>query len=119
MDLSFHVQHRDHWTVLAVSGEVDTATAPRLRDRLVGLLSEGDKFVVVELSGVTGIDGMGIGALIDARWRIKATDGELLLAAAPAAVTRVFEATDMTRVFVLHPTVDHALAAAAAAPRER
>ena len=41
MDLGLVVREEGEWTVLAVSGEIDIATAPSLREKLHGLLAEG------------------------------------------------------------------------------
>ena len=54
-------------TVVRVSGEIDVATAPKLRDSLAGV--DGD--VVVDLSGVTFMDSTALGALVAAASRTR------------------------------------------------
>ena len=51
MDLGFEVDQHGDYTVLAVRGEVDVYTAPRLRERLIELVSQGSHQVVVDLEG--------------------------------------------------------------------
>ena len=46
--------------VLSVSGEVDLATAPRLRERLVQLVTDGHRCVVVDMAGVDFLDSTGL-----------------------------------------------------------
>jgi anti-anti-sigma factor len=52
---------------VAVVGEIDLATAPVLRDRLLTVLREQTPAVlVVDLAGVTFLDCAGLGVLVDA-----------------------------------------------------
>jgi anti-sigma B factor antagonist len=49
---------------VTVAGEVDLATAPRLRAALVGILEDGNADAVVDLAAVEFIDASGIGVLV-------------------------------------------------------
>lgn len=111
MDLGLDVTERDQWSVLAVNGEVDVATAPRLRERLIQLVNQGRHHVVVDLSGVDFLDSTGLGVLIGALKRVRTHDGELALVCSEPRVLKVFEITGLTKVFTMHPTVDEAVGA--------
>lgn len=104
------VELRDGWQVLVLAGEVDVATAPRLRDRLVQLVTEGPAQVVVDLSGVTFIDSMGLGAMISGLKRARAHQGDLRLAGAGDHVAKVLSITRLDQAFVVADTVDAAVA---------
>ena len=112
MDLGLDVSQRDGWAVLAVSGEVDVATAPRLRERLVGLVSEGRHRIVVDLEGVDFLDSTGLGVLVGALKRVRTHGGDLALVCTQPRVLKVFEITGLTKVFPMHASVDEAVAAA-------
>jgi anti-sigma B factor antagonist len=43
-------------TVVGVTGEIDVATAPALRDTVLGLLNRGAPSLVLDLRGVTFVD---------------------------------------------------------------
>ena len=104
------VESVDGWQVLRLAGEVDVATAPRLRDRLVQLITDGPPQVVVDLSGLTFIDSMGLGALVSGMKRARAHDGDLRLAGASDHVAKVLSITRLDLAFVVGETVDAALA---------
>lgn len=112
MDLGLDVTQRDGWAVLAVSGEVDVATAPRLRERLVGLVSEGRHQIVVDLEGVDFLDSTGLGVLVGALKRVRTHGGDLALVCTQPRVLKVFEITGLTKVFPMHASVDEAVTAA-------
>src|ERR1700677_1318661 len=53
--------------VVGVSGEIDIASAPKLRDELLGALRRHGARLVGDLGGVPFIDCAGINALLAAR----------------------------------------------------
>lgn len=112
MDLGIDVTDRGDWAVLAVTGEIDVATAPQLREALVGLVGDERSRIVVDLSGVDFLDSTGLGVLVGALKRARSHDGELALACAQPRVLRVFEITGLTQVFAIHETLDAATTAA-------
>jgi anti-sigma B factor antagonist len=94
--------------VVRCVGEVDLATVPGLRDRVTRLQVEGPARLVLDLTGVTFIDSLGLGALIGAHKRARVLQGSLVIVPSDAA-TRVFAATALDRVFEIHATLDEAL----------
>ena len=63
-------QHSGRHTVVGVTGEIDVASAPVLRDTLLAQLNRGVESLVVDLRGVTFIDSTGVGSLL---WMIGLT----------------------------------------------
>jgi anti-sigma B factor antagonist len=101
---------RTPFTVLAVSGEVDVYTAPRLRERLVDLVSQGHRQIVVDLEGVDFLDSTGLGVLVGGLKRLRSHGGDLSLVCTQARILKVFEITGLTTVFSIADTVDAATA---------
>jgi anti-sigma B factor antagonist len=99
--------------VLTVLGELDVATAPKLRQEIVRLVSEaeGPPRVVVDLAGVDFLDSTGLGVLLGGLKRIRGRDGSLVLCRAEPQVRRVFEVTRVIEIIPVHDDLDAALAA--------
>lgn len=110
MDLGLEVKERDGSAVLAVTGEVDVATVPRLREQLHGLVAQGTNRIVVDLDGVDFLDSTGLGVLVGALKRVRSNDGELTLACTQPRIRKVFEVTGLDNVFTLYDSVDEAVA---------
>lgn len=108
MDLGLEDTERNGRTVLAVRGEVDVYTAPRLRERLVELVAAGSRDVVVDLEGVEFLDSTGLGVLVGGLKRLRSHDGDLSLVCTQPRILKVFEITGLTKVFAIHPSVDAA-----------
>src|ERR687893_2887603 len=111
MDLGLDVTERDGYAVLSVHGEVDVYTAPRFRERLIELVTEGRHQIIVDLQGVDFLDSTGLGVLVGGLKRLRSHDGDLVLVCTQSRILKVFEITGLTKVFAIHATVDEATGA--------
>ena len=111
MDLGLEVdQSRAPFTVLSVKGEVDVYTAPRLRERLVELATDGHLQVVVDLDQVDFLDSTGLGVLVGGLKRLRSNDGDLQIVCSQSRILKVFSITGLTKVFAIHDSIDDAIA---------
>lgn len=91
--LGTRVDERDGVAVMALSGELDLATAPILRENLARLEESGPVTIKVDLREVTFIDSSGLKEFLEARSRAKDNGHRLLLSGASPAAQRLFELT--------------------------
>ncbi len=113
MDLEVAVdQTREGLTVLAVRGEVDMHTSPRVREVQMRVLQEGARVVVVDLSGVAYMDSSGIATLIEGLQWCKREGRAFRLAGLTPAVRDVFDLARLVDVFQIFATRDDALKSA-------
>jgi anti-anti-sigma factor len=92
-------------TVVGVTGELDVATAPALRDSLLGLLNRGVDSLVVDLRGVTFIDSTGVGSLLRIHHRQGLLGGRIHFVADQSAVLRVLDLMQLTRRLHVTPSI--------------
>lgn len=97
--------------VLLVAGEIDVYTAPELRQRVIGLIDDGARHVIADLSGVDFLDSTGLGALVDSLKRLRMRKGSLKLVTSGGRILQVFRITGLTRVFAFHSSVPDAITA--------
>jgi anti-sigma B factor antagonist len=102
------VDSRPPYTVLAVKGEVDVYSAPRLREKLVELVSQGHRHIVVDLESVDFLDSTGLGVLVGGLKRLRSHEGDLTLVCTQARILKVFEITGLTTVFHIADSVQKA-----------
>lgn len=88
---------------VTVSGEVDSATAPGLRNCLLEVLSRpGTAAVELDLTGVTFLDSAGLSALATAHRAAQAGGRELVMRCGGArAVARPLQITGLWDVFTV------------------
>ena len=95
--------------VLVLRGEADLHVAPAVRDRLLEAVASGAS-AVVDLTAVTFVDSMMLGALLGALKRMQG-NGELRVVVSNRDIRRLFEITLLDRVFSLDPSREAALRA--------
>jgi anti-sigma B factor antagonist len=111
VDLSLTTRDEGDRTVVAVGGEIDVYTAPKLREQLVDLVNAGRYHLVVDMEGVEFLDSTGLGVLVGGLKRVRAHDGSLRLVCTQERILKIFRITGLTKVFPIHDTVDEALTA--------
>jgi anti-sigma B factor antagonist len=95
--------------VIALSGEVDVYTSPRLKQEMVDLLNKGTVRLVVDLSNVEYLDSTGLGVLIGGLKRAREREGDLRLICDNLRILRIFEITGLTKIFDIYRTEGDAL----------
>ena len=80
-----------HRTVLAVTGEVDLATAPELGSAVDTALASGAQELWLDLSATAFMDSSGLHVLLDAHRRMGGLRRRLAIVCPGGAVRRLFE----------------------------
>lgn len=113
MDLSVQVEEltgADGWALARVAGELDVATAPKLREQLLAGIAKHGPRVVLDLSEVGFLDSTGLGVIVGVLKRVRSLDGDLRLVCPKASIRRVFEITALDRTMPLADSVDEVVA---------
>lgn len=109
MDLKIVTSAYDGAALLTLTGEIDLHSAPVLRERLSEVCAEGQRIVIVDLTGVEFLDSSALGALVSASREFSDMGGVLRLACPPPHVQKVFRITRLADVI---PVFDDVPAAA-------
>ncbi|HVV77390.1 MAG TPA: STAS domain-containing protein [Mycobacteriales bacterium] len=110
-DLSVAIRSEGNRTVVAVSGEIDVYTAPKLREHLIDLVASGQYQLIVDLEAVDFLDSTGLGVLVGGLKRVRSHDGSLDLVCSQDRILKIFRITGLTKVFAIHASIGEALAA--------
>jgi anti-sigma B factor antagonist len=113
MDLDLKVRKEGDHAILTVGGEVDVYTAPKLREKLIELVSDGSYNLVVDLENVDFLDSTGLGVLVGGLKRVRNHDGSLQLVCTQEKILKIFRITGLTKVFPIHSSVQDAMAGSA------
>jgi anti-anti-sigma factor len=104
------VRRKDGYIIVTISGEIDIARAPVLREHLLGLLRPGASRLVIDLSGVTFCDASGLAVLVGVARRAGLLGGVLRLAAPASLVSTVLRLTAVDSRFEIFAAVPEAIA---------
>ena len=95
-------EQRDGHVVVHLAGDLDVATAPRVRAALLEALACSPN-VVVECAALDFLDSTGLGVLIAARTRARTAGGSLLLTGVRPQLERLLAVTGVDRLFRIEP----------------
>jgi anti-sigma B factor antagonist len=102
-------------SIVAVEGELDLSTAPRLKWMLVDSLEAGVRQLVVDLSRVTFMDSTALGVLVGVNRSLE-PGVRLALVGSHEKVLQIFEFSGIDSAFAIFPTRSEALAHVRAQP---
>ncbi len=111
MELLTDVSEVEGWTVVTVHGEIDVATSPTLRERLIDLVNGGATRLVLDLEAVDFLDSTGLGTIVSLLKRVRTHGGDLRLVCTEARIRRLFEITGLDKAVPLHASLDDAISA--------
>ena len=100
-----------HRAVLAVSGELEIATADTLREAVEGAIASGAAELWVDLTHVRFMDSSGLRVLLSAQTLLRGRSKSLAVICPPGPVRRVFEVSGLEASLAIYP--DRAAAHAA------
>jgi anti-anti-sigma factor len=103
--LDLRARIEDRISIAELAGELDIASAPDLRERLLALLRPTSGRLVIDLSRVSFCDASGLAVLIGTGRRARLLGGFLRLAAVSPEVSQVLHSTGLDRHLVVFPTV--------------
>lgn len=115
-----------HATVVAVRGEVDLVTAPKLEQALGTAAAERPRGLIVDLTATSFFDSAGVHALLRSGSQAEADGVRLSVVCGRSFVRTVLEIAGVDRIYQLWDTLDDAWrsideatqTASAPAPRE-
>ena len=98
--------------VVSPSGRLDSINAPIFERRLSSAIERGDTRLVIDLAALDYISSIGLSVLLAAAKKIKRADGRIVLAGMNERVGTVMEISGFSRIFVIFPSVENAVATA-------
>jgi anti-sigma B factor antagonist len=97
-------------SIVRVTGELDLATVPHLRDVLAGL-SRPPALVILDLTGLAFADSTGLREILVEHRRAKRDGYDFVIAVPAGPVRRLFELTALDMTLALVDDVDSAIIA--------
>lgn len=105
------VNEQDTTVVRPTTERLDIEVAAEFRSRLLSLIDQGHRRIVVDLQDVAFIDSSGLGALVSALKTLKRGngDGDVRLARVQPSVTTLLEIIRLNRVFTSYASIEQAV----------
>ena len=97
--------HSDSEALVLLSGELDVATAPALRERLSEFASQGLIHISVDLSALRFIDSVGLSVFVVAKKHLEHMGGSLLLLRPSARIEKLLQVTALAPLLLAKPVI--------------
>jgi anti-sigma B factor antagonist len=110
LDSKFPVRRESGVAVVAAPEEIDITNAGRLRTALVRACSNGDRTIVVDLSGTHFCDSAALNVLVRAHQRGEEQGREVRLVVPGPDILRIFAVTGINQVIPIFASMDEAIA---------
>jgi anti-sigma B factor antagonist len=101
-------EHAEAYSVIAVRGEVDLHTAPKVQSA-IERAADANGIVVLDMGGVAFMDSTALSALMRAKDILQAQGISLRLASPSSAVERIFSVTGFKDYFDIFPSREAAM----------
>ncbi len=104
------IQQFKHCDLVAVSGRVDSATAPKLAETLDSIVNDGRHQIVLDMSHLEYMSSAGFRTLIATQRNCKRYNrGEVVLALVPDNIKSALELAGFTTLFAIFDDVTAAV----------
>lgn len=90
--------------ILELTGRLDTKTSPQLEKKLIELLNEGSRRLVIDLKELEYVSSAGLRVLLMTAKKLNGMDGHLALSSMNESVRQVFDIAGFTSVFTIAAT---------------
>lgn len=108
-EASLSVLTRPGFTIARLEGDLDIASIPALRERLLSVLGPGVRLLIIDLSGVPFCDMSGLAVLIGTQRRARGLGITVRLAAPRPQMTKLLRVSGLESHFTICAALDDAL----------
>ncbi len=106
----------DGLCIIALSGEIDLACSPELRE-ILGVHAKARRgALLLDFAGVEYVDSSGLATLVEYVKKVQSFGGRLALAEVSARVRTIFDLVRLSEIFPIYATLAEAKAALAGPP---
>ncbi len=103
-------EKRGEVRIVSLRGRLEASAAKDVEQRLLTLIDEGERCLVLDFSELSYISSMGLRVLILLAKELQRTKGSLVLAALSNHVYEIFKIAGFTSIFSICRTCDEAVA---------
>lgn len=108
-EMRLSVLSRPAFTIARLEGDLDIATTPVLRERLLSVLGPGIRLLIIDLSGVSFCDVSALAVLIGTQRRARALGITFRLVGLRPQMAKLLCVTGLDRHFTIRAALDDAL----------
>jgi len=102
-------EKRNEIVIIGLVGRLDANTAGQLEKKLLPLIDEGEKQLIIDFSELDYISSAGLRLLLLAAKRLKSIKGKIVLCSMKEYIKEIFEIAGFTPIFTICENQDDAM----------
>ena len=100
---------QDGVCILALSGRLDASSSPEFREKILQLIEDGTKKVILDCENLDYISSAGLRVVLEATKEIKRNEGKIMLCALQDYIKEVFEVAQFDAFLPIGDTLEEAI----------
>lgn len=101
-------EKKKHGTLFTVSGRMDVMTTPTFEKECQQVIDEGEKKLVIDLTGLEYISSAGLRGILSSAKKLKVTGGTIQFCGLTGMVEEVFLVSGLGSIFTVTATPEEA-----------
>lgn len=108
--MKFTTDKKEKFTIVSLEeGKLNTLSAPELKSEFVLINTDGQKYIILDLSKVDFVDSSGLSAILTANRLCKNSNGSLVLAGLQDNVQKLINISQLDDILNIVPTLSEAI----------
>ena len=95
--------------ILGLRGRLDALSAPTVREKLLGLIDQGEKNLLLDCSALDYVSSAGLRVLFEAAFKLEDLQGRIACCSVNADVKKIFEMVELPAEIPVFATQSEAL----------
>jgi anti-sigma B factor antagonist len=87
---------KNGWLILELKGRMDALTAPQIREKIIGVIDQGEKRLLLDFTGLDYVSSAGIRVLFEVADKIQEQKGKIGCYGVNEYVRHIFNLSDIT-----------------------
>ena len=104
-------QKMEEITLIGITGRLDTTNYGILEKRLITLIDEGAKKIIIDCTNMDYISSSGLRIFLMGLKKVKLSDGNFVLFGLQDTIREIFEIAGFTTIFEIYRTKEEAIKA--------
>jgi anti-anti-sigma factor len=109
MEIELTEEYQGNVLIVKIIGRLDAISAPQVDKKVSGLIDMGNKFILMDFSGVDYLSSAGMRLLLSATKRLKGQDGKFIISSINDDVLEVLKMAGFDRILSIANTREAAL----------
>src|SRR5438067_8440057 len=109
--MQIHEEKNGDIMELAPRERLDSVTSPAFEERLLELITRGERYLLLDFSSLDYMNSAGLKALLIAAKQLEPAQGKIILCGVKTNIQTVFELTGFDKLFTITPGRDQARSA--------